>query len=197
MKYFLQKNLSKGVIALAAAIGGACLEATTDILKKNVEPALLEAKYSLEDWWSPLAPDALLGISLNIYAPTEDGKLRPEGASAAIPVARCRDPNWPGLVTPYSNSSLGFSTKAIISIHCRASGRISIDLLPQYGDTVRIFEGHFKDGEKVAFPGVADSYSAGVLVLHHLSNIEPVGPRVPVNKCQLTDSCNPEDWLVD
>lgn len=31
----LKKYFSKGLIAVIAAVGGACLEATTDIIKKN------------------------------------------------------------------------------------------------------------------------------------------------------------------
>ncbi len=69
----LKKNLSKSLIAVIASDGGACLEATTDIIKKNFEPALISVRNNFEDRLSPLPENALIGLSLDFYMPSTLG----------------------------------------------------------------------------------------------------------------------------
>jgi len=194
----LKKNLSKGLIALIATVGGACLEATTDIIKKNFEPALVSARNAFEDRFSPLPTDALIGLSLMFYTPSALGdETRAEGISATIPSASCHKPDGHDIVRVFDESPNSHQTNAVMIIHCRPSGRVSVALAPQSGETVRVYEGRFKDGDKVGFPGVPGSYYAGVLTMHRLDAIEPKGPWVPVNKCQVDNSCNSKDLSVN
>jgi hypothetical protein len=62
---------------------------------------------------------------------------------------------------------------------------------------VQVYEGRFKDGDKVAFPGVPGSYYAGILTMHRLDAVEPKGPWVPVNKCQIANTCNDGDFSIN
>lgn len=194
----LKKYFSKGLIAVIAAVGGACLEATTDIIKKNFEPALVSARNSLEDRFSPLPENALIGLSLDFYMPSALGnETKAEGVSASIPGKSCRKPDGHDIVRVFDESANGHRTNAVMIIHCSPSGRVSVSLAPQSGQIVSIYEGRFRDGEKVGFPGIPGSYYAGVLTIHRLDAVEPKGPRVPVNKCQIDNSCKPEDFSIN
>ncbi|WP_218568299.1 hypothetical protein [Pseudomonas sp. Larv2_ips] len=187
----LKKYLSKGIIAVIAAVGGACLEATTDIVKKNFEPAIISVRNSFEDRFSPLQENALIGLNLMFYMPSAlSGDTRAEGVSATIPSASCRKPGGHDVVRVFDESANEHHTNAVMIIHCRPSGRVSVSLAPQSGKVVPIYEGRFKDGEKAGFPGVPGSYYAGVLTIYRLDAIEPKGPWVPINKCQVDNSCS-------
>lgn len=193
-----KKNLSKGLIAAIAGVGGACLEATTDIIKKYFEPALISARNTFEYRISPLPADALIGLSLMFYMPSAFGdETRAEGVSATIPGASCRKPDGHDIVRVFDESPNGHHTNAVMIIHCRPSGRVSVSLAPQSGETVQIYEGRFKDGEKAGFPGVPGSYYAGVLTMHRLDAVEPSGPWVPVNECQVDNSCDSKKFSVN
>jgi len=195
---FLKKYLSKGLIAVIAGVGGACLEATTDIIKKNFEPALISARNTFEDRISPLPADALIGLNLMFYIPSAIGdETRAEGVSATIPGASCLKPDGHDIVRVFDESANGHRTNTVMIIHCRPSGRVSVSLAPQSGETVRIYEGRFKDGEKAGFPGVPGSYYAGVLTMHRLDAVEPSGPWVPVNECQVDNSCDSKELSVN
>lgn len=194
----LKKYLSRGFIAVTIAVGGACLEATTDIIKKNFEPALLSARNSFEDRFSPLPDSVLIGLNLMFYMPSALGnEARAEGVSATIPGASCRKPDGHDIVRVFDESANGHRTNAVMIIHCRPSGRVSVSLAPQSGEVVSIYEGRFKDGNKIGFPGVPGSYYAGVLTMYRLSAVEPKGPRVPVNKCQVDNSCDSKDFSIN
>ncbi|MCP1507234.1 hypothetical protein J2Y83_003208 [Pseudomonas marginalis] len=194
----LKKYFSKGLIAVIAAVGGACLEATTDIIKKNFEPALVSARNSLEDRFSPLPENALIGLSLDFYMPSALGnETKAEGVSASIPGKSCRKPDGHDIVRVFDESANGHRTNAVMIIHCSPSGRVSVSLAPQSGQIVSIYEGRFRDGEKLGFPGVPGSYYAGVLTMHRLDAVEPKGPWMSVNKCQIDNSCKPEDFSIN
>lgn len=194
----LKKNLSKGLIAVIAAVGGACLEATTDIIKKNFELALIGTRNTFEDWSSPIPADALIGITLETYMPSASGdEPRAEAVSATILAKSCRKPDGHDIIRVFDESPNGHRTNAVMMIHCRPSGRVTVSLAPQSGETVQIYEGRFKDGEKAGFPGVPGSYYAGVLTMHRLDAVEPSGPRVPVNECQVNDSCDSKDLSIN
>lgn len=87
----LKKYLVSSLLALSTAVGGALLEASTDLLKKNFEPALISTRNTFEDWLSPLPAKALIGINLMFYMPSAYGdETRSEGFSATIPAKICR-----------------------------------------------------------------------------------------------------------
>lgn len=178
----LKKHLSSGLLALSAAVGGALLEASTDLFKKNFEPALVSTRNTFEDWLSPLPAKALIGLNLMFYMPSAYGdETRAEGFSATIPAKICRQPDGHDIVRAFDESSNGHRTNAIMLIHCRPSGRVSVSLAPQSGEAKQIYDGRFKDGEKIGFAGVAGSYAAGVLTMYRLDAVEPSGQWKPVN----------------
>lgn len=189
----LKTHFSKGLIAIIAAVCGGAVEATTDLIKKNFEPALVNARNTVEDWLAPLPSGALIGINLMFYMPaTSADQPWAEGVSASIPAKSCREPGGHDIVRVFNESPNAHRTNAVMMIHCRPSGRVSVDLAPQSGDIVQLYNGRFKDGEKKGFPGVPGSYYAGVLTMHRLDAVEPSGPRVPVNECQIDNSCDPK-----
>lgn len=194
----LKKYLSSSLLAVAAAVGGALLEASTDLIKTNFEPALLATRNLLEDWFLPLPHDALLGISLDVYAPSTVGNNAwVQSVSATIPAKRCHQAGWTGIVQAFDRAQSSNVANAILTIRCRPSGRVTVALSPQSGRTVEVYDGRFNDGDKLGFPGVPGSYYAGVLTMHRLDAVQPEGPWVPVNKCQLTDSCDPNDFVAE
>lgn len=190
----LKKTISKGFIAIIVAVGGACLEASTDLIKNNFEPALVATRNFFEDQFSPLPDDALLGLNLTFYIPSaKAGETSAEGVSATISGSLCLKPNGHSIVRAFDESSHGHQTNAVIHLTCRPSGRISVSLAPQSGDSVKVYEGRFNDGDKVAFPGVPGSYYAGILTMHRLDAREPKGPWIPVNTCQQSTICKDLD----
>lgn len=177
----LKKYFSIGLLAGSAAAGGALLEASTDLIKKNFKPTLISARNTLEDWVSPLPREAVIGLSLMFYMPSaSSGESWAEGMSATIPSESCRNTGGHDIVRAVDESPNGHRTNAIMVIHCRPSGRVSISLAPQSGEAKTIYDGRFQDGEKVGFAGVAGSYAAGVLTMHRLDAVEPSGPWEPI-----------------
>lgn len=194
----VKKNVLRILITAIAAVSGACLEATTDMIKKNFEPALKTARNSFEDRLSPIPETALIGISLDFYMPSPlANETRAEGVSASIPGASCRKPEGHDIIRVFDESANGHRTNAVMIVHCRPSGRVSVSLAPQSGEIVSIYEGRFKDGEKAGFAGVPGSYYAGILTMYRLDSVEPKGPWVPVNKCQVDNSCDSKDFSVN
>lgn len=180
------------------AAGGACLEASTDLIKNNFEPALMATRNFFEDQFSPIPDGALLGLNLTFYIPfTKAGDTSAEGVSATIPGSLCLKPNGHSIVRAFDESSYGHQTNAVIHLTCRPSGRISVSLVPQSGHSVKVYEGRFNDGDKVAFSGVPGSYYAGILTMYRLDAREPKGPWIPVNTCQQSATCKDLDASLE
>jgi len=193
----LKKWIAKGFIAIILALGGACLEASSDLIKNNFEPVLVSARNFLEDRLSPIPSSALIGINLTFYLSSAyAGEAYAEGVSATIPGSLCLASNGHNIVRPFEESANGYKTNVIMHIACRPSGRISITLSPQNGQGVKVYEGRLSDGVKVAFSGVPGSYNAGIVTIYRLDAIEPQGPRVPVNKCLQSNTCKDSDFSV-
>lgn len=193
----LKKWIAKGFIAIILAVGGACLEASSDIIKNNFEPVLVSARNLLEDRLSPIPSSALIGINLTFYLSSADaGEAYAEGVSATIPGSLCLASNGHNIVRPFEESANGYKTNVIMHIACRPSGRISITLSPQNGQGVKVYEGRLSDGDKVAFSGVPGSYNAGIVTIYRLDAIEPQGPWVPANKCLHSNTCEDSDFSV-
>lgn len=193
----LKKWIAKGFIAIILAVGGACLEASSDIIKNNFEPVLVSARNFLEDRLSPIPSSALIGINLIFYLSSADaGEAYAEGVSATIPGSLCLASNGHNIVRPFEESANGYKTNVIMHIACRPSGRISITLSPQNGQGVKVYEGRLSDGDKVAFSGVPGSYNAGIVTIYRLDAIEPQGPWVPANKCLHSNTCEDSDFSV-
>ena len=194
----LKKTILKGLIAIIVAAGGACLESSTDLIKNNFEPALVVTRNFFEDKFSPIPDGALLGLNLTFYIPFDKAReTSAEGVSATIPGSLCLKPNGHSIVHTFDESSYGHQTNAVIHLTCRPSGRISVSLVPQSGHSVKIYEGRFNDGDKVAFSGVPGSYYAGILTMHRLDALEPKGPWVPINTCQQSTICKDLDASLE
>lgn len=193
-----KKTISKGLIAIIMAAGGACLEASTDLIKNNFEPALMATRNFFEDQFSPIPDGALLGLNLTFYIPfAKAGDTSAEGVSATIPGSLCLKPNGHSIVRAFDESSYGHQTNAVIHLTCRPSGRISVSLVPQSGHSVKVYEGRFNDGDKVAFSGVPGSYYAGILTMYRLDAREPKGPWIPINTCQQSATCKDLDASLE
>ena len=193
----LKKWIAKGFIAIILAVGGACLEASSNIIKNNFEPVLVSARNFLEDRLSPIPSSALIGINLTFYLSSADaGEAYAEGVSATIPGSLCLASNGHNIVRPFEESANGYKTNVIMHIACRPSGRISITLSPQNGQAVKVYEGRLSDGDKVAFSGVPGSYNAGIVTIYRLDAIEPQGPWVPANKCLRSNTCEDSDFSI-
>lgn len=195
----LKKWIAKGFIAIILAVGGACLEASSDLIKNNFEPVLVSARNFLEDRLSPIPSSALIGINLTFYLSSADaGEAYAEGVSATIPGSLCLASNGHNIVRPFEESANGYRNKTNVIMHiaCRPSGRISITLSPQNGQGVKVYEGRLSDGDKVAFSGVPGSYNAGIVTIYRLDAIEPQGPWVPANKCLQSNTCKDSDFSV-
>jgi hypothetical protein len=188
-----KKLLAKGLVAIFVAVGGACLETSTDLIKKNFQPVLVSSINYFEDKFFPIPENALFGINLTFYIPsTKAGGPSAEAVSATIPGALCLSANGHSIVRPFNESAGGHQTNVMM----RPSGRISIFLSPQSVQDVQVYEGNFNDGDKVSFPGMPGSYSTGILTMYRLNAMEPKGPWVPVNKCMQSNTCKQTDFTV-
>ncbi|ELR0533333.1 hypothetical protein R3I79_003446 [Escherichia coli] len=193
-----KKTISKGLIAIIVAAGGACLEASTDLIKNNFEPALMATRNFFEDQFFPIPDGALLGLNLTFYIPfAKAGDTSAEGVSATIPGSLCLKPNGHSIVRAFDESSYGRQNNAVIHLTCRPSGRISVSLVPQSGHSVKIYEGRFNDGDKVAFSGVPGSYYAGILTMYRLDAREPKGPWISINTCLQSTTCKDLDASLE
>jgi len=187
----IKRNALKVLTVTVAAVSGACLEATTDVIKKNFEPALIGARNAFEDWAYPLPSNAMIGINLQSFMPSaKSDEPWAEAVSATISGKSCLEPDGHEIVRAFDEAPNGHRTNAIMMIRCRPSGRVSVSLTPQSGSTILIYDGRFKDGEKAAFPGIPGSYYAGILTMYRLDSVIPKGSWEPVNKCQIDNSCD-------
>ncbi|WNK06511.1 hypothetical protein RMO93_25450 (plasmid) [Escherichia coli] len=192
------KIISKGLIAIIVAAAGACLEASTDLIKNNFESALMATRNFFEDQFFPIPDGALLGLNLTFYIPfAKAGDTSAEGVSATIPGSLCLKPNGHSIVRAFDGLSYGHQTNVVIHLTCRPSGRISVSLIPQSGHRVKVYEGRFNDGDKVAFPGTPGSYYAGILTMYRLDARKPKGPWVPLNTCLQSTTCNDLDTSLE
>lgn len=194
----LKTPIAKGLFAILVAVGGACLEASTDLIKNNFEPALVALRNVSEDLFSPLPERALLGLNLAFYIPSaKAGETSEEAISATIPGTLCLAPNGHNIVRAFDEAANGHQTNVVIHIACRPSGRISVSLAPQSGHDIKVYEGRFSDGDKVAFSGVPGSYHAGILTMYRLDARDPKGPRVHINTCQRSNTCEDIDLSLE
>lgn len=172
----IKRNLLRVLAVIVAAVSGACLEATTDVIKKNFEPALISARNAFEDWAYPLPSNAIIGLTLQSFLPSaKSDEPWAEAVSATISGKSCLEPDGHEIVRAFDEAPNGHRTNAIMMIRCRPSGRVSVSLTPQSGSTVLIYDGRFKDGEKATFPGIPGSYYAGILTMYRLDSVVPNG----------------------
>ncbi len=170
----IKRNALRVLAVTVAAVSGACLEATTDVIKKNFEPALIGARNVFEDWAYPLPSNAMIGITLQTFMPSaKSDEPWAEAVSATISGKSCLEPDGHEIVRAFDEAPNGHRTNAIMMIRCRPSGRVSVSLTPQSGSTMSIYDGRFKDGEKAAFPGIPGSYYAGILTMYRLDSVVP------------------------
>lgn len=114
----LKKWIAKGFIAIILAVGGACLEASSDLIKNNFEPVLVSARNFLEDRLFPIPSSALIGINLTFYLPSADaGEASAEGLSATIPGSLCLASNGHNIVRPFEESANGYRNKTNVIMH--------------------------------------------------------------------------------
>lgn len=180
---------NKAVFAVIAATAGALLNIYTDALK----PVITSAWPWMQDQVQPLSDDKIIGVELRFYIPTSVDKNRSfEAVSATLWPNKCKRPEGASVMNTFDSGTRDSYTNAIVNITCRASGRTRVTLTPQNGSIATLYDGVFKDGEKISFAGVPGSYYAGILTFHFLNTKMPDGPRRSVNKCQITNTCAEE-----
>jgi hypothetical protein len=189
--------LSRTAVAVVLSTGSVLLLVYNAALTDFIKPTLVSGWEWAQDQLSPMSEDKLIGVNLMFYIPNNVNKERSfEAVSATFWPKRCKRPEGDSIVRTFDDGERDSYTNAIISISCRASGRTRITLTPESGTTLAIYDGIVKDGEKVPFPGVPGSYYAGLLTLYLLDIKMPDGPAVPVNKCQITNTCAEELFKI-
>ncbi|WP_175762602.1 hypothetical protein [Burkholderia anthina] len=184
---------SKAVVAVVASTGGVLAATYNDALTSFIKPGLANAWAWTQDRISPMADDKLIGVSLTFFIPPNVDKGRSaESVSVTLSPEHCKRPDGVSIKKAYGDRERDSYTNAIVGISCRASGRTVVTLTPESGAAVTVYDGIPKDGEQVAFSGVTGSYYAGIASLYWLDKKMPDGPWVPVNKCQLTNTCADE-----
>ena len=154
----------------------------------------MATKYFFEDQFSSVPESAQFGLNLTFYIPSaKAGETFAEAVSATIPGSLCLKPKGHSIVRAFDDSAASHQTNVMMHITCRTSGRISISLASESNHNVKVYEGRFSDGEKVAFPGIPGSYYAGILTMYRLHAREPKGPWFSVNTCQQSNTCKDLD----
>ena len=180
---------------LAAIIASTCtavLVPYSDSVTSAVKDLSASIRAKGQDIFSPMSDDKILGVSLMFYLPQQDERNHhAEGLSATIWPTQCKAPGGKSIVRTFDDHNIdSASTRTIVSINCRASGRVQVKLTPQSGTQQVLYDGIPGDAEQLTYPGIPGSYSAGILTFHWLDMKEPEGPWVPVNKCLADNSCN-------
>lgn len=78
----------------------------------------------------------------------------------------------------------------ILQVSCNYNGRIKVTLTPLFGEQATIYDGLPNDQETHPFSGVPGSYRFGQL---QITRVYTDTSRVPVNSCQLMNSCDELD----
>lgn len=188
-----QTMLKKAAMALVVASGLTLLAMYKEAFNSFIRPTLTSGWARVQDHLFPMPDDKIIAVALTFDIPTSvNTKISSEGMSATFWPTQCKRPGGASIVRSFDSGERNSYTNAIVSISCSASGRTLVTLTPQSGAAMTIYEGIFKDGEKIAFPGAPGSYYAGLLTLYLLDTKEPAGPRVPVNECQKSNTCAKE-----
>lgn len=186
-------TFSKVAIAVAASTGGVLLGTYNEALTGAIRPAAISAWEWIEDRLRPMPDGKDIGVAVQFYIPATIDKDRQfEGVSVTLPSARCKGREGASIERTFDDGLRDSYTNAIIKIACRASGRTLVTLTPESGAAQIVYDGIFKDGERVAFPGIPGSYYAGIVSLYLLDTTLPDGPWQPVNKCQINNTCAAE-----
>jgi len=186
----LTKLLKKVGTALIVPIGTISLLIYTDTMDSLVRQRVQASSRWFEDRLFPMPDDRLIGINLSFYlSPAISKERSSEGMSVVLSPARCKSPEGVSLTRTFDDGNRDSFTDAIVTITSRASGRVSLTLTPRSGAAQVIYDSIVKDGEQVVFPGVAESFSSGLLILHLLDTKCCDGPWRPANSCQLDNSC--------
>jgi hypothetical protein len=177
-------------VGLLVATVGVPLAAYETGLKHVVEPWVSNAFAWAEDQVRPMPDDKLIGISLRFWDPSDaDRSTTFEGLSITIGPKQCRQPGGYALTRVFADRDFNANTHAFVHVTCRASGRVTVTLIPRSGAAATVYEGRAKEWDQLPFPGVKGSYSYGDVVVTMWGRDLPAGPWRPVNKCQSTDSC--------
>lgn len=182
--------MRNAALALVVATGLTLLATYKEVLTDVIKPTVNSGWAWLQDHFSPMSEDKIIAVELKFYIPSDVNKRRSfEAMSATFWPKRCKRPEGASIVRTFDSGGRDSYTNAIVRISCRASGRTLVTLTPQSGPILTVYDGIFKDGEVVSFPGVPGSYYAGLLSMYLLDTDMPAGPRVPINKCQINDTC--------
>ncbi len=192
-----QKYRHQVMTAILVSTCTAVLVPYSDSVTSAVKELFTSVWAKGQDIFSPMPDDKILGVSLRFYPSQKDGHNHYlEDLSVTIWQSQCKAPEGKSILRTFDDhkADTDTSTQAIVGIACRASGRVKVTLTPQSGEPQVIYDGIPDDGEQHPYPGVAGSYSAGILSLYWLDTKEPEGPWVPVNKCQIDGSCHATDF---
>ena len=180
----LQKSWVKSAgIALLSATGGAVVEAYSNFLSQNLSPLFLSLFAWTQDQIFPMPMDQQIVAQLTFYISEKVDKERSaEVMAVGLYGKDCRQPRGKTEVRTFDQGERDNYTDAIVRGSCRPSGRTKVTITPRNGSPITLYDGIFKDGEKIEFGGVPGSYEYGVLTLMHVGTKEPTEPMVPVNQ---------------
>jgi hypothetical protein len=94
----------------------------------------------------------------------------------------CRQPGGKTEIRTFDQGARDNYTDALVRGSCRPSGRTKVTITPRNGSPTVLYDGIFKNGEKIEFGGGPGSYEYGVLTLMHVGTRELSGPMMPVDR---------------
>ncbi len=170
-------------IALLSATGGAVIEAYSKFLSQSLGPLFLSLIAWTQDQIFPMPIDQQIVAQLTFYISAKVDKDRSaEVMAVGLYGKDCRQPGGKTEVRTFDQGARDSYTDALVRGSCRPSGRTKVTITPRNGSPTVLYDGIFKNGEKIEFGGVPGSYEYGVLTLMFVGTREPSGPMVPVNR---------------
>ncbi|MBU9856242.1 hypothetical protein [Rahnella bonaserana] len=163
-------------------------------ITNTVYSLLSGGKEYVRDVLFPLDNEKQIAIRLEFYLPTAlDNNVTAETLSALLSSSYCKNSKKEPIILTPSDNKYATHTNTIVTVTCRASGKVTVKMISQSGSPQTIYESTPDGTEHIPFPGVPGSHFAGVLIVDLEGTKEPSGPWVPVNQCQLNNTC--EEFL--
>lgn len=181
-----RRHLTKLWLALFAASLTAVWQVYQDWLSSTIEHRATAIWGQVFD--KPMPEGVIIRLDLRFGLQDNADTARFERTRFTLWPGRCKRAGGDTLTRTFDRGNS--HQNVILQVTCNYNGRISVTLTPLFGETATIYNGLPTEQETHPFAGVPGSYRFGQL---QISRVYTDTTRVPVNSCQLMNSCDEFD----
>ncbi|WP_409260062.1 MULTISPECIES: hypothetical protein [unclassified Pseudomonas] len=180
-----QSLVTKAIISIVSATGGAILGAYTSFITDNITPLITTITEWTQDHMFPMPADQRIVAQAAFFiSPKRGAHHTEEMMGVSLNGSDCLKPGGTSDYAIYEFGDETTYTDALLRASCRPSGRTRVTITPRSGSPVLLFDGFFNRRTQIEIGGAEGSYEYGLLTLSYVGTKEPAGPVEPANKTQ-------------